>query len=63
MPTLIQILTNITPAKFYIKILRAIILRGVGLSAIWDQIIYLFIFAFLMLFLASIIFTKKENKA
>jgi ABC-2 type transport system permease protein len=63
MPTLIQILTNITPAKFYIKILRAIILRGVGLPAIWDQIIYLFIFAFLMLFLASIIFTKKENKA
>lgn len=61
MPTLIQILTNITPAKYYIKILRAIILRGVGLEAIWDQIIYLFIFAFLMLSMASIIFTKKEN--
>ncbi|MCB0742282.1 MAG: ABC transporter permease, partial [Ignavibacteriae bacterium] len=60
MPTLIQLLTNITPAKFFIKILRAIILRGVGLNAIWDQIIYLFVFAFLMLFLANIIFTKKE---
>ncbi len=63
MPFLVQILTNITPAKFFIKILRAIILRGVGLSAIWDQIIYLFIFAFVFLLLSSIIYTKKENAA
>ncbi len=63
MPVFIQILTNITPAKFFIKILRAIILRGVGISAIWDQIIYLLIFAFALLFLANMIFTKKENSA
>ncbi len=60
MPPLIQIITNITPAKFYIKILRAIILRGVGFTAIWDQILYLFIYATILLTLANIIFTKKE---
>lgn len=63
MPLLVQILTNITPAKFFIKILRAIILRGVGLSAIWDQILYLFIFAFVFLLLSSVVYTKKENAA
>src|SRR5574338_79737 len=44
MPTIIQWVTNITPAKFYIVSLRAILLRGAGLSAFWDQLIYLLIF-------------------
>ncbi len=44
MPWPIQILTNITPAKFYIIILRAIILKGVGIEAFWKQIISLLIF-------------------
>jgi len=61
MPTLIQILTNITPAKFFIKILRAIILRGVGIEAIWDQILYLLLFAGILLMFASKIYLKKEN--
>lgn len=63
MPTFIQIITNITPAKFFIKILRAIILRGVGVTAFWDQVVYLFIFAFVMLALASVIYKKKEAGA
>ncbi|MCB0753938.1 MAG: ABC transporter permease, partial [Ignavibacteriae bacterium] len=63
MPTFIQIITNITPAKFFIKILRAIILRGVGVSAFWEQVVYLFIFAFVMLALASVIYKKKEAGA
>lgn len=59
MPPFIQIITNITPAKFFIKILRAIILRGVGIEAIWDQILYLLIFAGILLFLSSKIYLKK----
>ena len=55
MPTVIQILTNITPAKFYIVILRDIMLKGVGISAFWDQIIYLLIFAFVFLTLSTLI--------
>lgn len=61
MPPFIQLLTNITPAKFFIKILRAIILRGVGIEAIWDQILYLILFAVILLTLASKIYLKKEN--
>ena len=44
MPVVVQVITNITPAKFYNVILRAIILRGVGFEAFWQQIIYLLLF-------------------
>jgi len=61
MPLPIQILTNITPAKFYIIILRDILLKGVGLSAFWPQVIYLSIFAFFFLGLATLINKKSES--
>jgi ABC-2 type transport system permease protein len=61
MPWLIQIITNITPAKFFIEILRAIILRGVGISAFWDQIIYLLVFIVIFVLLASIIGKRKAE--
>jgi ABC-2 type transport system permease protein len=61
MPFVIQIFTNVTPTKFFIIILRAIILRGAGLEAFWLQIIYLIIFALIMLVLSNIILIKKEK--
>jgi ABC-2 type transport system permease protein len=54
MPKFVQILTNITPAKFFLIILRAILIKGVGLSAFWDQLIYLFLFGVILLVLASL---------
>jgi len=63
MPWVIQIITNITPAKFFINILRAIILRGVGISAFWDQIIYLLIFIIVFVVLASVIGKRKAEAA
>lgn len=63
MPWIIQIITNITPAKFFIEILRAIILRGVGISAFWDQIIYLLIFITVLIVLASLIGKRKVEAA
>ena len=63
MPFIIQIITNITPAKFFIEILRAIILRGVGVSAFWDQILYLLIFIAVLIVLASVIGKRKAETA
>jgi ABC-2 type transport system permease protein len=60
MPPIIQIFTNITPVKFYIVILRGILLKGVGLAAFWDQLIYLIIFSLVFLGLATII--DRKNK-
>jgi len=63
MPWIIQIITNITPAKFFINILRAIILRGVGIPAFWDQIIYMLIFTIIFIVLASIVGKRKAEAA
>ncbi len=63
MPYAIQVITNITPAKFFIVILRAIILRGVGLQAFWHQLIYLIFFAIIFLFLATVIGNYKTKSA
>ena len=48
MPVWLRIFSNITPAKYYLVILRSIILKGVGLSAFWEQIVYLTIFILLL---------------
>ncbi len=58
MPIWLQVLTNITPAKFYLIILRSIILKGVGFEAFWDQIIYLIIFISVVLFISIRRFKK-----
>ena len=62
MPIAIQVLTNITPAKFYIVILRAILLRGAGISAFWDQLIYLGIFGLVFIAMATLVDKKSKNK-
>jgi ABC-2 type transport system permease protein len=62
MPWPVQVLTNITPAKFFIEILRAIVLRGVGVSSFWDQALYLFLFTSAIIILANIIYKRKEAK-
>jgi ABC-2 type transport system permease protein len=58
MPWWLQIVSNVTPAKFYLIILRSIILKGVGLSAFWPQIIYLTIFLLAMLGISARRFKK-----
>jgi drug efflux transport system permease protein len=59
MPPVIQVITNITPVKFYIIILRDILLKGVGLEAFWLQVIYLLIFSLIFLTLSTVI--NKKN--
>jgi len=59
MPWAVQIITNITPAKFFIVILRNIMLKGVGYESYFMQIIYLLIFAMFLLTLAIIISRRK----
>lgn len=63
MPIAVQVITNITPAKFYNVILRAIILRGVGVEAFWQQIIYLLLFMSFFGGLSILINKRKMNAA
>jgi len=61
MPYLIQLITNVTPVKFFLKILRAIMLRGVGVEAFWDQLIYLGVFITVLIVFGTIIYKKKSQ--
>lgn len=52
MPPVIQLVTYFVPAKYFLVALRAIILKGVGLAAFWDQALFLAGFAVLTLALS-----------
>jgi ABC-2 type transport system permease protein len=58
MPWWLQVLSNISPAKFYLVILRSIVLKGVGLAAFWPQIIYLSLYAGILLTISTMRFKK-----
>ncbi|HVN48479.1 MAG TPA: ABC transporter permease [Bacteroidota bacterium] len=54
MPWIIQVITYIIPARYFLVALRAIVLKGVGISAFWEQLLYMVAFAALMLTVSSI---------
>ena len=54
MPLPLRILTNITPAKFYIIILRAIMIKGAGIEAYWQPMLSLAAFSIIFLSLAAL---------
>lgn len=61
MPVVLQILTNITPAKFFLVVVRSEILKGTGPAAYWEQLIYLAVFAAIMLGLSAIRLLRKAK--
>ncbi len=54
MPLIIQGITYVLPARYFLVVLRAIILKGAGLSAFWDQALILAIYAVMMIGISSL---------
>ncbi len=44
MPAWIQAISVIVPSRYFVTILKALVLKGVGLHVLWPQIVYLGIF-------------------
>ncbi len=61
MPLFLQVLTNITPAKFFLVVVRSEILKGTGPSAYWDQLIYMAIFSAIMIGFSAVRLLKKAK--
>jgi ABC-2 type transport system permease protein len=59
MPKFIQAITYFIPARYYITVLRSIFLKGSGLDTLWDEAVFLVLFAFFMFTLAIRRFKKK----
>jgi len=59
MPKPIQAITYLVPARYFIKILRDVFLKGNGISYFYGEIIFLSLFCVLMLLLANLSFKKR----
>lgn len=58
MPVALQVLSNIAVNKFFLVLVRGVMLKGVGLSAVWPQFVYMLLFAGIMLGIS----TKRMQK-
>ncbi|MBN1533059.1 MAG: ABC transporter permease [Spirochaetes bacterium] len=52
MPSVLQVMTYIIPARYLISIVNSIALKGVGLAFLWTQVLFLLGFVVLMLMLS-----------
>lgn len=59
MPKIIQYLTYIIPLKYFIIILRDVILKGTGFSELYDETVVLLIMGIVILLLSSLRFKKR----
>lgn len=59
MPKAIQLVTYFIPARYYMSVLRGLFLKGSGFYALWNEALFLLLFAFLMFFIAVMRFKKK----
>lgn len=50
MPLLLQGITYLIPAKYLIIVIKGIALKGIGMTILWAQVLFLLAFAFLVLF-------------
>lgn len=54
MPLFLQVISNVQSTKFFLVVVRSIILKGVGIAVVWDQFVYLLIFAALTIGISSV---------
>ena len=59
MPRVVQYVTYLIPLKYFIIILRGIVLKGIGFSSLWSETLMLFAMGVTLLVLSSLRFSKK----
>ncbi len=61
MPVVLQVLSNVAVNKFFLIVVRGVMLRGVGFSAVWEQFVYMIIFALVMLAIGTRRMVKRSR--
>lgn len=59
MPQVLQWISYLVPLRYYLVIIRALLIKGVGLAAIWPETLALAIFGLLILGAAALRFRKR----
>jgi ABC-2 type transport system permease protein len=45
MPGVIQVITHIVPARYFVTILKGVCLKGAGMEILWTEVLFLFLYA------------------
>lgn len=53
MPPVIQVITHIFPARYFVSILKGIFLKGVGFEVLWAEVLFLVAYGALVFFFAT----------
>jgi ABC-2 type transport system permease protein len=59
MPRFLQIVSHAIPLRYFLVIIRSLLLKGVGVEAIWDEIVALAVFAIVIMGAAALRFRKR----
>ena len=59
MPKFLQYVSAIVPLRYYLVIIRALLLKGVGLSALQNEVLALTVFAIVIMGIAALRFRKR----
>jgi ABC-2 type transport system permease protein len=54
MPIFLQVIANVQPTKFFLIIVRSVILKGIGIGPVWEQYAWLALFTFVMVAVSSV---------
>jgi ABC-2 type transport system permease protein len=49
MPLALRVISNLAVNKFFLVVVRGVMLKGVGFTAVWEQFVFMFAFAAVML--------------
>lgn len=60
MPIVVQGLTYLVPARYFLVVLRGVILKGAGLMPYWKDLAFLVLYAVIVLGIATVRLTRRE---
>jgi ABC-2 type transport system permease protein len=59
MPDLIQLTTHLIPLKYFMTIIRGIILKGIGFAELWQDVLILLLMGITILLFSALRFQKR----
>ena len=59
MPLVLQVVSYLAVNKFFLIVVRGVMLKGVGMQAVWDQFLYMILFALAMLGISALRMKKR----